>query len=125
MPHCCSSPPPAWPNKLKVWRLPETQIAGRGKAMVNLLPLSEGERITTILPLPEDETNGKSSMSSSPPNRAMCGATNFPTSSTSTGSGKIAMKLEAGDGIVGVQVCTDRDDVMLSTRLGKCIRFPP
>jgi DNA gyrase subunit A len=110
--------------KLKVWRLPEARIAGKGKAMVNLLPLSEGERIATILPLPENE--------------AEWGALNvvFATKSGDVRrnqlsdfgqvnkNGKIAMKLEPGDGIVGVATCTDADDFLLTTRGGKAIRFP-
>ncbi|MDE2184089.1 MAG: DNA gyrase subunit A [Alphaproteobacteria bacterium] len=110
--------------KLKVWRLPEARIAGRGKAMVNLLPLSEGERITTILPLPEEEAQWEklnvvfATKSGNVRRNELSDFVNINK------SGKIAMKLEAGDGIVGVCVCTDRDDVLLTTRLGKCIRFP-
>jgi DNA gyrase subunit A len=110
--------------KLKVWRLPEARIAGRGKAMVNLLPLGEGERITTILPLPEDEAQWEklnvvfATKSGDVRRNELSDFVNINR------NGKIAMKLEPGDGIVGVQVCTDRDDVLLTTRLGKCIRFP-
>ncbi len=110
--------------KLKVWRLPEARISGRGKAMVNLLPLSENERITTILPLPEDEAQWEklnvvfATKSGSVRRNELSDFVNINK------SGKIAMKLEPGDGIVGVQVCADRDDVLLTTRLGKCIRFP-
>ncbi len=109
--------------KLKVWRLPEARMQGRGKAMVNLLPLSEGERITTVLPLPEDESKS--------------GARNvvFATRSGDVrrndlsdflsvkANGKIAMKPEPGDGIVGVQMARDDTDVLLTTREGKCTRF--
>ncbi len=63
-------------------------------------------------------------MSSSPPSPATCGATSCPISSASTSNGKIAMKLAAGDGIVGVQTCTEHDDFLLTTQRGKCIRFP-
>jgi DNA gyrase subunit A len=109
--------------KLKVWRLPEARIAGRGKAMVNLLPLSEGERITTILPLPEDETQWEklnvvfANKSGDVRRNELSDFVNINK------SGKIAMKLASGDGIVGVQTCTDRNDVLLTTKLGKCIRF--
>jgi DNA gyrase subunit A len=110
--------------KLKVWRLPEAHIAGRGKAMVNLLPLSEGERITTILPLPEDEAQWEklnvvfATKSGDVRRNELSDFININK------SGKIAMKLAPGDGIVGVVTCTDRDDVLLTTRAGKCIRFP-
>jgi DNA gyrase subunit A len=109
--------------KLKVWRLPEARIQGKGKAMVNLLPLQEGERITTILPLPENEAEWENlnvvfATKSGDVRRNLL--SDFASINR---NGKIAMKLEPGDGIVGVQTCTDRDDVLLTTRLGKCIRF--
>jgi DNA gyrase subunit A len=109
--------------KLKVWRLPEARIQGKGKAMVNLLPLSEGERITTILPLPEDESQWEklnvvfATRSGDVRRNELSDFVNINK------SGKIAMKLEAGDGIVDVQICTEQDDVLLTTRSGKCIRF--
>jgi DNA gyrase subunit A len=109
--------------KLKVWRLPEARIQGRGKAMVNLLPLSEGERITTILPLPEDEAQWEklnvvfATKSGSVRRNELSDFVNINR------NGKIAMKLDDGDGIVGVQICTDLDDLLLTTRAGKCIRF--
>ncbi|MBV9571827.1 MAG: DNA gyrase subunit A [Alphaproteobacteria bacterium] len=109
--------------KLKVWRLPEARIQGRGKAMVNLLPLSPGERIATILPLPEDESQWEklnvvfATKSGSVRRNELSDFVNINR------NGKIAMKLDEGDGIVGVQICTDLDDVLLTTRAGKCIRF--
>jgi DNA gyrase subunit A len=109
--------------KLKVWRLPEARIQGKGKAMVNLLPLSEGERITTIMPLPEDETQWEklnvvfATKSGDVRRNELSDFVNINK------SGKIAMKLDAGDGIVDVQICTEQDDVLLTTRTGKCIRF--
>jgi len=109
--------------KLKVWRLPEARIQGKGKAMVNLLPLGEGERITTILPLPEDESAWEklnvvfATKSGDVRRNELSDFVNINK------SGKIAMKLEAGDGIVDVQICTEQDDVLLTTRTGKCIRF--
>ncbi len=109
--------------RLKVWRLPEARIQGRGKAMVNLLPLQEGERIATILPLPEDESTwGRlqvlfATRSGNVRRNELSDFANIQK------SGKIAMKLEPGDGIVGVQLCGPRDDVLLTTRRAKCIRF--
>jgi DNA gyrase subunit A len=110
--------------KLKVWRLPEARITGKGKAMVNLLPLSEGERIATILPLPEDESQWEKLNVVFATKSGNVRRNELSDFVSINKSGKIAMKLEAGDGIVGVQICTDRDDVLLTTRLGKCIRFP-
>jgi DNA gyrase subunit A len=109
--------------KLKVWRLPEARVAGRGKAMVNLLPLSEGERITTILPLPEDETQWNKLNVVFATKSGDVRRNELSDFASINRNGKIAMKLEAGDGIVGVQVCTDQDDVLLTTKSGKCIRF--
>jgi DNA gyrase subunit A len=110
--------------KLKVWRLPEARIQGRGKAMVNLLPLAAGDRITTILPLPEDEAQWEKLNVVFATKSGNVRRNELSDFASINKSGKIAMKLDAGDGIVGVQVCTDRDDVLLTTKLGKCIRFP-
>ena len=110
--------------KLKVWRLPEARIAGKGKAMVNLLPLSAGERITAILALPENEGEWEklnvvfATKSGDVRRNALSDFVQVNK------SGKIAMKLEAGDGIIGVATCTEDDDFLLTTKAGKCIRFP-
>src|SRR4051812_44888244 len=110
--------------KLKVWRLPEARIAGKGKAMVNLLPLSEGERITTILPLPEDEAEWESLNVVFATKSGDVRRNQLSDFGQVNKNGKIAMKLEAGDGIIGVATCTDADDFLLTTRGGKAIRFP-
>ena len=110
--------------KLKVWRLPEARIQGRGKAMVNLLPLQEGERITTILPLPEDESKWEQLNVVFATKTGDVRRNELSDFVNINRNGKIAMKLETGDGIVGVQTCTEQDDILLTTKLGKCIRFP-
>jgi len=110
--------------KLKVWRLPEARISGKGKAMVNLLPLAETERITAILALPENEAEWEklnvvfATRSGDVRRNALSDFVQVNK------SGKIAMKLAEGDGIVGVATCTDADDFLLTTRGGKAIRFP-
>jgi DNA gyrase subunit A len=109
--------------KLKVWRLPDAPITGRGKAMVNLLPLSEGERIATILPLPEDETQWEKLNVVFATRSGNVRRNELSDFISINKAGKIAMKLGDDDGIVGVSICTDRDDVLLTTRAGKCIRF--
>jgi DNA gyrase subunit A len=109
--------------KLKVWRLPEAPIQGRGKAMVNLLPLQTGERITTVLPLPEDESQWEKLNVVFATKSGDVRRNELSDFANINKSGKIAMKLEAGDGIVGVQTCTVLNDILLSTRSGKCIRF--
>jgi DNA gyrase subunit A len=109
--------------KLKVWRLPEARIQGKGKAMVNLLPLSAGERVTTILPLPEDEAQWEKLNVVFATKSGDVRRNELSDFASINRNGKIAMKLEAPDGIVGVQTCTDQDDVLLTTRMGKAIRF--
>jgi DNA gyrase subunit A len=107
----------------KVWRLPVGNPQARGKALINLLPLDPDERITTIMPMPEDEaTWGKLQIM-------------FATRSGNVRrnelsdfvdirrTGKIAMKLEPGDQLAGVEICSENDDVMLTTAQGQCIRF--
>ncbi|HEX3665941.1 MAG TPA: DNA gyrase subunit A [Rhizomicrobium sp.] len=108
---------------LKVWRLPEARIQGRGKAMVNLLPLSAGERITTVLPLPENEAEWEKLNVVFATRSGDVRRNELSDFGNVRANGKIAMKLEADDGIVGVQTCTDADNVLLTTREGKCIRF--
>ncbi|HXJ03112.1 MAG TPA: DNA gyrase subunit A [Micropepsaceae bacterium] len=109
--------------KLKVWRLPEARIQGRGKAMVNLLPLQANERIATILSLPEDESQWEKLNVVFATKSGGVRRNELSDFVSINKSGKIAMKLEPGDAIVGVQTCTDQDDVLLTTRMGKCIRF--
>jgi DNA gyrase subunit A len=110
--------------KLKVWRLPEARIAGKGKAMVNLLPLAEGERITTILALPENEAEWDKLNVVFATKSGDVRRNQLSDFSQVNKNGKIAMKLAAGDGIVGVATCTDADDFLLTTQGGKAIRFP-
>jgi DNA gyrase subunit A len=111
--------------KLKVWRLPEARIQGKGKAMVNLLPLQDGEKVTTILPLPEDEAQWEKLNVVFATKSGGVRRNELSDFASINRNGKIAMKFEDGakDGIVGVQVCTDQDDVLLTTKNGKCIRF--
>ena len=110
--------------KLKVYRLPQAAPQARGKALVNLLPLAGDETISTILPLPEDEEGWAAlqlvfaTASGAVRRNSAADFANVPS------GGKIAMKLGAGDRIVGVRVCADGDDVLLAARGGKCIRFP-
>jgi DNA gyrase subunit A len=110
--------------KMKVWRLPLGTPQSRGKALVNLLPLSEGEYITTVLPLPDEEEwpNLHVMFATSTGNVRRNSLADFVNVKS---NGKIAMKLEEdrGDKLIAVQTCSDDDDILLTTRLGKCIRF--
>jgi DNA gyrase subunit A len=109
---------------LKVWRLPLAAPQARGKALVNLLPLKDDERITSIITLPQDEKERekKNIMFATTGGTVRRNAlTDFVDVRP---SGIIAMKLEAGDAIADVDLCTESDDVLLSTAEGQCIRFP-
>ncbi len=109
--------------QMKVWRLPLAAPHARGKAMINILPLEQGERITTIMPLPVDEAVW-SEWDVMFATRA--GNVRRNKLSDFIGirqNGKIAMKLAEGDQLAGVETCTEDDDVMLTTANGQCIRF--
>ncbi|MES2042891.1 MAG: DNA gyrase subunit A [Pseudomonadota bacterium] len=112
--------------RMKVWRLPEGGAATRGRPMVNLLPLAEGETISTVLPLPEDEAEWGAlhvmfaTARGSVRRNSMDAFTNVPS------NGKIAMKFEGddeGDRLIGVALLDEKDDVLLATREGRAIRF--
>jgi len=108
---------------LKNWRLPLATPQGKGKALINLLPLKEGENVTKVLALPEAELEWDkfevmfATKSGDVRRNSLSDFTNVRA------NGKIAMKIEAGDSIVGVSISSKTDDVLLTTRLGKCIRF--
>ncbi len=109
--------------KEKVWRLPLAAPNARGKALVNLLPLQPGEWITSILPLPEDEDSWAALDVMFATTSGRVRRNKLSDFVQVNRNGKIAMKLEDGDGIVGVQLCTEAQDVLLTTALGQCIRF--
>jgi DNA gyrase subunit A len=110
--------------KLKLWRLPEGAPSSRGKAFVNLLPLDQDERVTNILPLPEDEKSWAQMDIMFATRSGGVRRNKLSDFVQINRNGKIAMKLDEGDAIVGVQVCREDDDVMLTTANGNCIRFP-
>ncbi|PVB63731.1 DNA gyrase subunit A [Labrenzia sp. 011] len=110
--------------KMKVWRLPLGGPTSRGKALVNMLPLEQGEQITSILPLPEDEDTWADLDVMFATVRGTVRRNKLSDFVTINRNGKIAMKLEDGDGIVGVDTCSEHSDVMLTTNFGQCIRFP-
>jgi len=111
--------------RLKVWRLPEGAPQARGRPMVNLLPLAEGETISTVLPLPEDEAEwGKlhvifATAHGGVRRNSMDAFANVPS------NGKFAIRFDedATDHLIGVALLTEEDDVLLATRQGKAIRF--
>ncbi|MEC9152650.1 MAG: DNA gyrase subunit A [Pseudomonadota bacterium] len=109
--------------QLKVYRLPSGSPQARGKAMINLLPLEEGETISTVMMLPENEDSWEhlhvmfSTASGNVRRNSLKDFTNIMA------NGKIAMKLGDGDQLIRVRTCTEEDDVLLATRRGMCIRF--
>ena len=110
--------------RMKVWRLPAATPQSLGKALVNLLPLTEGETITSILPLPEEEkTWGELELmfATKAGNVRRNSLADFENINR---NGKIAMKLDEGDRIVRVEICRADDNVLLTTAEGRCIRFP-
>ncbi len=110
--------------KLKVWRLPLAQANARGKALINILPLEQGERLTTIMPLPEDETTWGNLDIMFATTRGTVRRNSLADFVEVRQNGKIAMKLDEGDQIVGVETATASDDVLLTTAMGQAIRFP-
>lgn len=111
--------------RLKVWKLPEGGPQTKGRPMVNLLPLAEGEAISTVLPLPEDEAEWVklhvmfATAKGGVRRNSMDSFTNVPS------NGKFAMKFDedSDDRLIGVELLTDNDDVLLATKNGKAIRF--
>lgn len=110
--------------KEKVWRLPIGTPQSRGKALINMLPLEAGERITTIMPLPEDESTWDNLDVMFSTTRGTVRRNKLSDFVQVNRNGKIAMKLEEeGDEILSVETCSDQDDVLMTTALGQCIRF--
>jgi DNA gyrase subunit A len=110
--------------KEKVWRLPLAAPNAKGKALVNMLPIKQGERITTIMPLPEDEASWDKLDVMFATSRGTVRRNKLSDFVQVNRGGKIAMKLDEGEHIVDVQICSENDDVLLTTAKGQCIRFP-
>ena len=110
--------------KEKVWRLPQAAPQARGKALINILPLEQSELVTTVMPLPEDESTWGELDVMFATTRGTVRRNKLSDFVDVRRSGIIAMKLAEGEGIVDVQICTERDDVLLTSASGQCIRFP-
>ncbi len=109
--------------KLKVWKLPLAAPQARGKALVNILPLRPEERITTILPLPEDEDSWDKLDIMFATTGGTVRRNKLSDFTNVNRNGKIAMKLDEGNDIAGVDTCQATDDVLLTTAVGQAIRF--
>lgn len=110
--------------KEKVWRLPLGTPQSRGRALINMLPLQQGERITTIMPLPEDEASWSALDVMFATTRGTVRRNKLSDFVQVNRNGKIAMKLDEEDEILSVETCMEHDDVVLTTANGQCIRFP-
>jgi len=108
--------------KLKVWKLPLGGPATRGKALVNLLPLDQDETINSIMALPEDEDSWKDLDIMFAARSGGVRRNSLADFTRVNRNGKIAMKPDEGDGIVDVRLCTEDDDIVLTTAMGKALR---
>jgi DNA gyrase subunit A len=109
--------------KVKAWKIPEGSTTSKGKSLFNILPLKNHQSISSIMPMPEDETDSKNYQIIFATAQGKVRKNSLEDFSSINASGKIAMKLDNNDKIVGVKICQDDQDVILSTKLGKCIRF--
>jgi DNA gyrase subunit A len=110
--------------KEKVWRMPVAAPQARGKPLINILPIEQGERMTSILPLPEDESTWGNLDVMFATTKGTVRRNKLSDFVDVRRSGIIAMKLAEGEGILDVQVCTEKNDVLLTSAEGQCIRFP-
>ena len=109
--------------KIKAHKIPEGTSASKGKSIFNILPLKSHHSISSIMPLPEDEDEWKKHMVIFVTAKGNVRKNSLEDFSNINNSGKIAMKLDSDDKIIGVKICKDDQDILLSTKFGKCIRF--
>ena len=109
--------------KIKAHKIPEGTAASKGKSIFNILPLKSHHSISSIMPLPEDESEWKKLMVVFVTAKGNVRKNTLEDFSNINNSGKIAMKLDQDDKIIGVKICNEDQDILLSTQFGKCIRF--
>ena len=109
--------------KIKAWKIPEGTSSSKGKSLFNILPLKNHQSISSIMPFPEEKTELKDMHIVFATSKGKIRKNSLEDFSSINASGKIAMKLDSNDKIVGVKICKDDQDVILSTKFGKCIRF--
>ena len=109
--------------KIKAWKIPEGSTTSKGKSLFNILPLKNHQSISSIMPFPEDESEWKGLQIVFATSKGKIRKNNLEDFSSINSSGKIAMKLDSNDTIIGVKICREDQDIILSTKLGKCIRF--
>ena len=109
--------------KVKAWKIPEGSAASKGKSLFNILPLKNHQSISSIMPFPESDVDTKDMHIIFATSNGKIRKNNLEDFTSINSSGKIAMKLDGNDKIIGVKICRDDQDIILSTKLGKCIRF--
>ena len=109
--------------RIKAWKIPEGSASSKGKSLFNILPLKNHQSISSIMPFPDSESELKNYQIVFATAQGKIRKNSLEDFSSINSSGKIAMKLDNNDKIVGVKICKDDQDIILSTKLGKCIRF--
>ncbi len=109
--------------RIKAWKIPEGSASSKGKSLFNILPLKNHQSISSIMPFPDNDSELKNYQIVFATAEGKIRKNSLEDFSSINSAGKIAMKLDANDKIVGVKICKDDQDIMLSTKLGKCIRF--
>ena len=109
--------------RIKAWKIPEGSASSKGKSLFNILPLKNHQSISSIMPFPDDESKLNSYQIVFATAQGKVRKNSLEDFSSINASGKIAMKLDSNDKIVGVKICKDDQDIILSTKFGKCIRF--
>ncbi len=109
--------------KVKAWKIPEGSASSKGKSLFNILPLKNHQSISSIMPFPDEDVDKKNMHIIFATSKGKIRKNNLDDFSSINASGKIAMKLDSDDKIIGVKICTDDQDIMLNTKFGKCIRF--
>jgi len=109
--------------KLKAWKIPQGTANSKGKTLFNLLPLKNHQSISSIMPLPENENEWKKLHVVFATAKGKIRKNSLEDFFNIQSTGKIAMKLDQDDKIIGVKICHENQDIILSTQMGKCIRF--
>ena len=109
--------------RIKAWKIPEGSASSKGKSLFNILPLKNHQSISSIMPFPENEDSSSNYQIIFATAKGKVRKNSLEDFSSINTSGKIAMKLDSSDKIVGVKICKDDQDVILSTKFGKCIKF--
>ena len=109
--------------KIKAWKIPEGSASSKGKSLFNILPLKNHQSISSIMPYPESDDDSSKYQIVFATSKGKVRKNSLEDFSSINTSGKIAMKLDSNDKIIGVKICNNDQDIILSSKLGKCIRF--